>query len=237
MLRERGGTATRATLIRILDAASATVARHLARMVKDGRLVRTGHGEYALPDREELLAGETRELVDALGNSGAEAHVTGFDVIGSHTHQVVRSFPHLVYADPGALAEVGFALGDAGFWSMPAGAAAEHLRSPHPDRLVLLRGQSASRMDRFGVRGPLAPVEKAWLDLLRETRAGTVPASLGDLGAMLASMLRSNVDQRRLRSWAREMGYADHVDAVIDPDAVGDAAEPELRELAAGARR
>jgi len=223
--------------VRVLGVSQATVARHLARMVDEGRLVHSSHGEYALPGAEGSLAPETRELVAAVRESGAEAHVTGFDVIGSYSHQFVRSYPHLVYADPDALTDVAFALGEAGFWSLPANAAAKHLRTPMPERFVLLRGQPPARMERFGVRGPIAPMEKAWLDLLREVRAGIFPASLADLGAVLASMVRAKADVRRLRSWAREMGLRDHVDAVLEPDAVAPEANLELRELAAGARQ
>jgi hypothetical protein len=205
--------------------------------VEQGRLTRARRGNYALPDAEESLPPEGREIVEALRSSGAEAHLTGFDIVGSHSHQFVRSYPHLVYADPDAMREVAFALSDAGFWSVPSTAASASLRAPVPDRLVLLRTQPVARMDRFGVRGPVAPIEKAWLDVLREVRAGAFPASLADLGAMLASMLRSKVDVQRLRSWAREMGYREHVDAVIHPDKVDAASDPELRELAAGARR
>jgi len=199
--------------------------------------VHSGRGEYALPGAEMFLSEETQELVAALRESGAEAHLTGFDVIASHSHQFVRSYPHLVYADPDALAEVAFALSEAGFWSLPAGATSKRLQTPTPERLVLLRGQPPARMQRFGVRGLIAPIEKAWLDLLREVRAGTFPASLGDLGAVLASMVRAKADVARLRSWAREMGLRDQVDAVLEPDAVAPDARLELRELAAGARR
>ncbi|MDA0179945.1 hypothetical protein OJ997_06540 [Solirubrobacter phytolaccae] len=236
-MRERGGTARRATLVREVDASSATVARHLARMVDEGRLVHAGHGEYALPGAEAFLPEEIQELVAALRESGAEAHLTGLDVIGSHSHQFLRSYPHLVYADPDALAEVAFALSEAGFWSLPAGAASKRLQTPTPESFVLLRGQPPARMERFGVRGPIAPMEKAWLDLLREVRAGTFPASLADLGAVLAAMVRAKADVPRLRSWAREMGLRDHVDAVLEPDTIASDTRLELRELAAGARR
>jgi hypothetical protein len=224
-------------LIRLLGVPPATVARHLAGLVDEGQLIRSSRGQYSLPNAEASMPPESRELIAALRESAADAHVTGFDVIGSHSHQFVRSYPHLVYADPDALAEVAYALGDAGFWSLPTTAASEHLRTPVPDRLVLLRGQPPARMARFGVRGSVAPIEKAWLDLLREVRAGAFPASLADLGSMLASMLRAKADVSRLRSWGREMGLRDQVDAVLDPDAVPADADPELRALAAGARR
>jgi hypothetical protein len=109
--------------------------------------------------------------------------------------------------------------------------------APDPDRIVALRGQPIARMDRLGVRSEIAPVEKAWLDLLREARAGSLPISLADAGAILASLLRSGADETQLLNWAREMGYEHHVQAVLDPQSSARDRDAETRELAEGALR
>ncbi len=239
VLRERGGTASRATLARALDVPVGTVARRLASLIDVGGIERVARGAYRLP-REAMLASlppTAVELVRALVASGAEAHLTGYDLLASHSHQFVRSFPHLVYADSAALEQVAFALSQAGFQPVPAGRRSRFLvlHAPDPDRVVVLRGQPVSRMERLGVRSEVGPPEKAWLDLLRETRTGIFPISLADVGAILSSLLRSGADEALLKRWAREMGYDRHLSAVIQPLAVFH--ESELRELAAGAAR
>lgn len=239
VLRKRGGTASRATLVRALGVPTGTVARRLKALVASGQVERIERGSYRLARSElaKLLPSTAADIVQALGASGAEAHLTGFDLLASHSHQFVRTFPHLVYADPAALDEVSFALSQVGFLPVPAGQQARNViaHAPDLDRIVVLRGQPIGRMERFGVRSTIGPPEKAWLDLLRETRAGSLPVSLADLGAILASLLRSGTDQELLKRWAREMGYQRHVQAVLDPSAAQD--DPELRELTAGATR
>jgi hypothetical protein len=237
-LRERGGTASRRYLAERLDVSPLTVSRHVDHLIEAGVLKRLGYGHYGLADAREGLAEPAEELVDVLEQAGVEAHLTGLDVIGSYGHQFVRSYPHLIYVDPPALDELAFQLGAADLLPARAGSGAAQALLPNVDvaRVVLLRGQPAGRSDRFGVRGLVAPVEKAWLDLVREARGGAYPIALNELGAILASLLDAGrVDQRRLSSWSREMGYQDEVAVVLDRAApVG--ADAELQELAAGAR-
>lgn len=239
VLRERGGTASRSTLSRALQAPSWTLARRLAALVDDGLVIRTSPGSYQLADETQVFSGTAAEIVDALKVSGAEGHLTGYDLLAVHGHQFVRAFPHLVYADPHGLEQVAFALSQAGFQPVPAGRSARNLvvHAPDVDRVVVLRGQPVTRMDRLGVRSTVGPPEKAWLDLLREARSGSMPISMNELGAMLASMLRAGIDTRLLGRLAREMGFADHVEAVVHPSSVSDAHRPELQQLAEGAIR
>ncbi len=241
VLRERGGTASRATLARTLGIPVATLARRLRALVNAGQVQRIEQGTYQLAGDglRSALEPQAAQIVHALATSGAEAHLTGYDLLAAHSHQFVRSFPHLVYADPAALEEVSFALSQAGFLPVPAGRQARNLltHAPDLDRFVLLRGQSATRMERFGVRSEIGPPEKAWLDLLRETRAGSLPGSLADLGAILASLLRSGTDTALLQRWAREMGYSRYVQAVLHPETITPTDPSDLQQLAAGATR
>lgn len=241
-LRSRGGVATRRQLAEALSAPAWNLARRLEDLLAQGRVERRGHGVYRLVDEppEDLLGGSAADVVRAIGASGAEAHLTGLDPIAAHSHQFLRSFPHLVYADPGALDQMAFALSQAGFQPVRAGRAARDtlVHAPDPDRIVLLRGQPTSRMDRLGVRSEVAPPEKAWLDLLREARTGALPISLTEVGAILSSLLRSGGgDARQLLRWAREMGYDRQTRAVLDPETAERSNDDELRQLAAGARQ
>lgn len=224
--------------MRAVGAPAWSVARRLDQLIKQGRVQRAEYGVYRLAnvDPDQLLAPSAAAIVRAISESGAEAHLTGLDPLAAHSHQFLRSFPHVVYADPDALEQVAFTLSRAGFQPVPAGRAARNLivHAPDPDRTVVLRGQPVSRMDRLGVRSAVAPPEKAWLDLLREARNGSLPISLGEVGAILASMLESGADRDQLLRWAREMGYERQVRAVVDQD---EAFDDETRELAAGAKR
>ena len=240
-LRARGGTATRAVLTRALRGPTWTVARRLDDLIKAGRVERFERGLYRLvgEDPADALSGSAAEIVHALRRSGSDAHLTGFDPVAANSHQFVRSFPHLVYADPEALEQVSSALAQAGFQPVRAGRAARDMlmHAPDPDRIVVMRGQPIARMDRLGVRSEIAPVEKAWLDLLREARGGSLPISLNDAGAILASLLRSSADETQLTNWAREMGYEHHVQAVLDPRSSARDRDAETRQLADGALR
>lgn len=240
-LRSRGGIATRRQLAERLETPAWNLARRLQDLVAQGRVERSGQGVYRLLDQEpSLLDGSAAEIVRAIAASGAEAHLTGLDPVAAHSHQFLRSFPHLVYADPNALEQVAFALSQAGFQPVKAGRAARNtvVHAPDPDRVVILRGQPTSRMDRLGVRSEVAPPEKAWLDLLRETRTGVLPLSLAETGAILASMLHSGGGEaRQLMRWAKEMGYDRQALAVLDPSTAEQSDDDELRQLAAGARR
>src|ERR1700741_2414613 len=121
VMRERGGGASRATLVRLLDASPLTVSRHLTRLVEQGAVHKVGRGLYALPDAGSALPPEAQQIVEALASTGADAHLTGFDVVGPHSHQFVREYPHLVYCDLAAFQSVGFALVQADFAVFPVG--------------------------------------------------------------------------------------------------------------------
>ncbi len=64
-------------------------------------------------------------------------------------------------------------------------------------RTVLLRRQPAIR-SRTLVRGAVATPEKAWVDLLRETRRSEMPFDYGELGRMLQAMGNQQINTRTL---------------------------------------
>jgi DNA-binding HxlR family transcriptional regulator len=237
-MRERGGTTTRSALAKAIEVSPATTSRLLRHLVEQGRVSRSTRGSYRLEEEaSRSLSTTAAQIVAAIEESGSEAHLTGMDLLAAHAHQFVRGFPHLVYADPDALDQVAYALSQAGFLPVAPGPHVRNLlaHSPDIDRVVVLRGQPTARMTRFGVRSEVAPPEKAWLDLLRETKAGNAPWSMADVGAIWASLLLANIDAQQLGRWAREMGLDRYVRALTDADADSDA--PELQELKAGAAR
>jgi hypothetical protein len=88
------------------------------------------------------------------------------------------------------------------------------LRGPLMPRTVLLRRQPLIAQ-RTLVRGVLATPEKAWVDLLRETRRSDAPFDYGELGRLLRAMTDHGINQRALSSYARRVGYADCLAATI----------------------
>jgi hypothetical protein len=95
---------------------------------------------------------------------------------------------------------------------------------------VLLRRQPAIG-SRALVGGAIATPEKAWVDLLRETRRSGAPFDYGELGRLLRAMSDHGLNRRALRSYAARLGYQDWLAAAIGqhpPDG------PAQRRLAAG---
>jgi DNA-binding Lrp family transcriptional regulator len=233
VLRARGGTARFADVARAVTASEPTIHRRLDEMVKAGSLSRPQRGTYVLVNQSEQVTATAYRIVAVLRDCAAEAHLTGYDVLATHSHQFMRQWPHLVYADPAAIDDVSHALSQAGFNVLPAKDAGVASGLSDANRVVVIRGQSPSRMDRFSAYGRVAPIEKAWIDLLREVRIGWFPLSLADVGAILASMLRNGVDEARIASYARESGYGhylQHLPAGSPPDS-------PIAQLHAGMRR
>jgi hypothetical protein len=78
---------------------------------------------------------------------------------------------------------------------------------------VVLREQPNA--ERYGVHGPIASREKAWVDTLRESHRGNLPFDYVELGRVLRALLDRDGDMRRLRNYARRMGYAARLDAAL----------------------
>jgi hypothetical protein len=232
-IRRAGGGATPRMLRRRLGWTERTLYRRLAELVEEGQLVRHGRGQYAVASADSLALSDTaREIVSVLADSGVQAHLTAFDVLAQFAHQFVYAFPHVVYAEPYAADEVARVLADAGFVVVGAGPSAG-VEVPDLSRKVVLREQGdASR--RYGVIGHVASPEKAWVDLLRETRRSGLPFDLGEVGRILRALRESGCDEVRLRRYAERMRYDPWLDGIEQP--AGAPENPEIAALRGGYR-
>lgn len=112
----------------------------------------------------------------AASGAAPDAHLTGFDVLARYAHKFVVEHPHLVYAEPAAIETITFRLADAGFSAVRAQQNRPAVSAP-VDETVLVRAQANA--EQYGVRGPIAPPEKAWVDTLRETLRGSLAVRSG----------------------------------------------------------
>ena len=231
-VRRLGGSATPRELGLRVPLPRRTLARRLNDLVASGELVRRRHGQYMLRDRAEPgLPERGREIVDVLRREGIDAHVTGLDVLAGYAHQFVFDYPHVVYAEPYALDAAEAVLADNGFTVVSAAPGGD-VQAPDPSRLVLLRKQ-ADAARRFGVIDHVAPREKAWVDLLRESTKGRMNFDFGELGRMLRALHDAGADAKRVRRYAARIGYERWLDAVDGIQAPG---ERDIKRLVAGYR-
>jgi hypothetical protein len=142
----------------------------------------------------------------------ADAHLSGYDVLAGFTHQFVFDYPHLVCCHPSHADGLGAALAKKKFVVLPAGPGAA-IDAPL-QKTVLLRRQPAIH-SRTLVQGAIATPEKAWVDLLRETRRSAAPFDYGELGRLLRAMSEQTLNLRALRSYAARLGYQDWLAAII----------------------
>jgi hypothetical protein len=156
--------------------------------------------------------GEGGEIVRIIERLGADANLSGYDVLAEFAHQFVFEYPHLVCCHPPHADGVGGALAEQGFVVLAAGPGA--LRGPAMLRTVLLRRQPVIAR-RTLVHGAVATPEKAWVDLLRETRRSDAPFDYGELGRLLRAMSDQGINQRALGSYARRIGYGDWLQTAI----------------------
>jgi hypothetical protein len=232
-IRRFGGAATPRQLRGRLGWTDRTLHRRLATLVQSGEVVRHGHGHYALASADSLPVPATgREIAAALAEAEVEAHLTAFDALARFAHQFVYAYPHVVYAEPDAVSDVARALADAGFVVVRAGRHAS-VEVADSSRVVLVRGQ-AEAARRYGVIGHLASPEKAWVDLLRETRRSSLPFDLVEVGGILAAMRRAGCDESRLRRYAQRMRYDAWLNALDIPTYADERAE--IAALRAGYR-
>ncbi|MGH2903267.1 MAG: hypothetical protein ACRDK7_06755 [Solirubrobacteraceae bacterium] len=129
----------------------------------------------------------------------ADAHLSGYDVLAGFTHQFVFDYPHLVCCHPSHGDALAVALVKKKFVVLAAGPGA--VAGAAIPRTVLLRRQPAIG-SRALVQGAIATPEKAWVDLLRETRRSGTPFDYSELGRLLRG------DRSRLKTLARRHNVA-----------------------------
>jgi hypothetical protein len=201
--------------------------------MSEGLVESAGKGDYQLVRTHFGLGEDAARLVDLLEHSQLSAHLTGFDLLAPYAHQFVFEFPHLVYAEPMVVESVANELASGGYVVQRADGRADgraRVSAPEPSKVVVLRKQPDP--ERYRVHGYIAPVEKAWVDALREASRGTVPLQFMELGRILRTLVDSGADLRYLRRYARQQGYIDRVD-VATHGADGDP-RADLAALRAG---
>lgn len=226
---EHGDAVTVAQLRDKLGLSERTLQRALGRLVATGRVFRLSRDRYA--DRASGASPSSapaREIVRAIEHLEADAHLSGYDVLAGFTHQFVFDYPHLVCCHPSHADGLAAALAKKKFVVMPAGPGAA-INAPLR-KTVLLRRQPAIH-SRTLVKGAIATPEKAWVDLLRETRRSAAPFDYGELGWLLRAMSEQTLNFRALRSYAARLGYQDWLAATVGQRPPDGAAQ---RRLAAG---
>jgi DNA-binding HxlR family transcriptional regulator len=202
-----GGAASVAELRSELGLSERTLHRRLSELVAAGKVSRVSRDRYS-SDRASTgaLTGEAEEIVRVIEHLDADAHLSGYDVLAGFAHQFVFEYPHLVCCPAPHAYGVAAALIERRFVVIAAGPGA--LRGPSIPRTVLIRPQPFIAR-RTLIRGALATPEKAWLDLLRETRRSDAPFDYGELGRLLRAMTDQGINQRALNSYAKRLGYTD----------------------------
>ena len=207
-----GGAASVAELRTELGLSERTLHRRLSQLVAEGTVFRVSRDRYSDHASVDALTGEAEEIVRVIERLDADAHLSGYDVLAGFAHQFVFEYPHLVCCHPSHADGVAGALAEQGFVVLAAGPGA--LSGPAMPRTVLLRRQPVIARCTL-VHGAVATPEKAWVDLLRETRRSGAPFDYGELGRLLRAMSDQGINQRALSSYARRLGYGDWLRAAI----------------------
>ena len=204
---QHGGVASVAELRSELGLSERTLHRRLSDLVAAGTVSRVSRDRYS-SDRASAgaLTGEAEEIVRVIERLDADAHLSGYDMLAGFAHQFVFEYPHLVCCPAPHAEGVAAALIERRFVVIAAGPGA--LRGASMPRTVLLRRQPLIG-SRSLVRGALTNPEKAWVDLLRETRRSDAPFDYGELGRLLRAMTDQGINQRALSSYARRIGYTE----------------------------
>ncbi len=204
VVARHGGVASTADLRSELGLSERTLYRRLGELVADGSLYREGRSRYTTRRPTVAVSGEALQIVRVIERLDAEAHLSGYDILAGFAHQFTFDYPHLVCCHPPHFDGLVAALVSKRFVVLAAGPGA--LRGPLMSRTVLLRRQPLIEQETL-VRGSLATPEKAWVDLLRETRRSQLAIDYGELGRLLRAMTEYGVNQRALASYARRIGY------------------------------
>lgn len=229
----RGDERSTGELVDRLGVHRTTVRRRLSALVDAGEVEMIGWGRYRLKGARPALSDTGRQVLDVVEKLAPDAHLTGFDLLAPYAHQFFAEYPHLVYAEPAALEAVAYALTDAGFLVVSASRHRGAIGSLLPARAVIIRAQP--NPEQYGVHTACAPREKAWVDTLRESRRGNLPIDATELDRALRNLLEAGGDLRKLRNYARRMGYLDRVDAALAETSTAVSGEQE-RALRAGLR-
>jgi|GEM_PF-1271927 len=221
----QGGATSVAELRAELGLSERTLHRRLSRLVAAGTVFRVSRDRYSDHASVDAPTGEAEEIVRVIEHSDADAHLSGYDVLAGFAHQFVFDYAHLVCCHPPHADGVASALVEQGFVVLAAGPGA--LRGPAMPRTVLLRRQPVLAR-RTLVRGAVATPEKAWVDLLRETRRSDAPFDYGELGRLLRAMTDQGINQSALGSYARRVGYEDWLRAATGQQPPDGAAQVQL---------
>ncbi len=205
-----------------------TLDRQLRTLVAEGLLFRRSRGVYSRRPLEPYLNPDGQKLLTLLCDSDAEAHLTGFDVLAPYAHQFAYAYSHLVYCHPPHISGLAGELAASDWLVVPAGLDIQP--GGGQERVVVVRGQTHDER-RYPVRDHLALPEKAWVDLLREVRRSKLGFDYGELGRILRSLERAGVPLHKLRTYARNVGYTEWVDAAFGDRPPDNA---EQAQLAAG---
>jgi DNA-binding IclR family transcriptional regulator len=228
VIERHGGAASTADLRSELGLSERTLYRLLGKLVAEGSLFRDGKSRYTVRPPAASVSGEALQIVRVIEHVDAEAHLSGYDVLAGFAHQFAFDSPHLVCCHSPHLDGLAAALASKRFVVLAAGGGV--LRGPLAPRTVLLRGQPPIRR-RTLVHGSLATPEKAWVDLLRETRRSGLPIDYGELGRLLRAMIDHGINRRALFSYARRVGYLQWLGAATGERQPAGA---QQRRLAAG---
>ncbi len=204
VVEQHGGVASTADLRSELGLPERTLYRRLGELVAAGSLYREGRSRYTTRRPAVAVSGEALQIVRVIERLDAEAHLSGYNILAGFAHQFTFDHPHLVCCHPPHFDGLAAALVSKRFVVLAAGPGA--LRGPLMSRTVLLRRQPLIEQETL-VRGSLATPEKAWVDLLRETRRSQLPIDYGELGRLLRAMTEYGVNQRALVSYTRRIGY------------------------------
>jgi hypothetical protein len=226
------GEQTPGELAERFDVHRTTLQRWLGELMADGSVQRTGWGRYRLKGSALQLNDSGHRVLEVVAALQPDAHLTGFDVLASYAHQFLVEYPHLVYAEPAVVDTAAFELAAAGFVVVAATGRSKPAVTAAPAQTVVLRTQPNA--EQYGVHGPVASREKAWVDTLREASRGQLPFDFVELGRVLRVLLDGGADRRKLRNYARRMGYLERVDAAMTDSEPADDHDAQVATLRAG---
>jgi hypothetical protein len=225
IVARHGGAVSVADLRTELEVPERTLHRRLSHLVEAGTVFRVSRDRYSDRSSADVPTGEAEDIVRVIERLDADAHLSGYDMLVGFAHQFVFEYPHLVCCPAPHAEGVSAALIERRFVVIAAGPGA--LRGPAMPRTVLMRRQPFIAR-RTLVRGALATPEKAWVDLLRETRRSDAPFDYGELGRLLRAMTDQAVNRRALSSYAERLGYTDWLQVATGQAPPNSAAQVQL---------
>ena len=208
-IMQNGGVFTVAHFQKIFPLSRYSILRRLGQLERQEEIVQISKGSYQAPIESLSIPDAVKGILDDLDAFALEAHVTGLDILIPYTHQFIKHYPHIVYVDPLHLDAAEDALASDQHIIVRLNAATRIPMVDNPSDVILLRKQSNSA--QYGCHGMLAPPEKAWVDTLRETHRGHIKIEFMELGRILHNLIDSGADLKKLKNYARRMGYLDWI--------------------------